>query len=129
MFDENELELLISGMPTIDFDKLKASVRYSLWSPSDEVVQWFWAAVESFNDGERTRLLQFITGSSQLPSGGFQALNPPIIISKSYAQTDSLPQAATCFNRLNLPNYSSFAKLQERLLYGINEGSEGFGFA
>jgi len=82
MFDENELELLISGMPTIDFDKLKASVRYSLWSPSDEVVQWFWAAVESFNDGERTRLLQFITGSSQLPSGGFQALNPPIIISK-----------------------------------------------
>jgi hypothetical protein len=43
--------------------------------------------------------------------------------------TDTLPQASTCFNRFNLPSYTSYAVLSERLLYAINEGSQGFGFA
>jgi E3 ubiquitin-protein ligase HUWE1 len=82
MFDENELELLFNGLPSIDLAEFKAAVQYNSWRAGDEVVRWFWAAVESFSEEERARLLQFITGSSQLPLGGFGALASPISINK-----------------------------------------------
>lgn len=36
------------------------------------VLGWFWAAVGNFSKTEMARLLQFTTGCSQLPPGGFQ---------------------------------------------------------
>lgn len=42
----------------------------------DRVVGWFWIAVSNFTTEEMARLLQFTTGSSQLPPGGFGDLNP-----------------------------------------------------
>jgi hypothetical protein len=36
------------------------------------VLDWFWAAVSNFSQTEMARLLQFTTGCSQLPHGGFQ---------------------------------------------------------
>lgn len=36
------------------------------------VLGWFWAAVSNFSQTEMARLLQFTTGCSQLPPGGFQ---------------------------------------------------------
>lgn len=35
-------------------------------------IDWFWAAVSNFSQTEMARLLQFTTGCSQLPHGGFQ---------------------------------------------------------
>lgn len=40
------------------------------------VLDWFWAAVCNFTHEEMARLLQFTTGSSQLPPGGFKELSP-----------------------------------------------------
>jgi hypothetical protein len=37
--------------------------------------------------------------------------------------------AHTCFNQLDLIEYSSKEELRERLMTAIHEGSEGFGFA
>ena len=48
----------------------------------------------SFTQEELARLVQFITGSSQLPPGGFAELSPPIQIS-SAPTTDALPTAHT----------------------------------
>ena len=36
--------------------------------------RWFWAAVERFNNEQRLRLLQFVTGTSSVPYEGFAAL-------------------------------------------------------
>ena len=38
---------------------------------------------------------------------------------------DSLPRAHTCFNRLDLPAYRSFADLKRKVVMAI-EGSQGF---
>ena len=38
------------------------------------VMRWFWAAVEHFNNEQRLRLLQFVTGTSSVPYEGFAAL-------------------------------------------------------
>ena len=48
----------------------------------------------SFTQEELARLVQFITGSSQLPPGGFAELSPPIQIS-SAPTADALPTAHT----------------------------------
>lgn len=40
------------------------------------VLDWFWTAVSNFTVDEMGRLLQFTTGSSQLPPGGFKELSP-----------------------------------------------------
>ena len=48
----------------------------------------------SFTLEELARLVQFITGFSQLPPGGFAELSPPIQIS-SVPTADALPTAHT----------------------------------
>ena len=63
----------------------------------------------SFTQEELARLVQFITGSSQLPPGGFAELSPPIQIS-SAPTADVLPTVHTwwvkyLFSRLS-PTHS-----------------------
>lgn len=50
------------------------NTRLKNCSEGSTLVQWFWKAVESYDDECRARLLQFVTGSSRVPIGGFKAL-------------------------------------------------------
>lgn len=69
----------------------------------------------------------------QVPLEGFanlQGMHGPqhFQIHKSYGSADHLPQAHTCFNQLDLPQYTSYEQTRSRLLLAFSEGSEGFGF-
>ena len=55
IFDEKELELLISGMPEISIADLKRHTDYVNCKPSDPPVRWFWAALETFSKEEKVR--------------------------------------------------------------------------
>lgn len=72
------------------------------------------------------RLLQFTTGCSQLPAGGFAELNPKFHITSS-PTFGNLPTAHTCFNQICMPDYDSFQQFDRALRIAITEGSEGFG--
>ncbi|WJX46839.1 E3 ubiquitin-protein ligase upl1, variant 2 [Trifolium repens] len=133
IFNDKELELLISGLPEIDLDDLKANTEYTGYTVASNVVQWFWGVVKSFNKEDMARLLQFVTGTSKVPLEGFKALQgisgpQRFQIHKAYGAPDRLPSAHTCFNQLDLPEYTSKEQLQDRLLLAIHEASEGFGF-
>eukprot|EP00250_Pteridium_aquilinum_P016180 c22986_g1_i1 orf=330-11435(+) len=133
IFNDKELELLISGLPEIDLDDLKANTEYSGYTAASPVVQWFWEVVQDFSKEDMARLLQFITGTSKVPLEGFRALQgisgpQRCQIHKAYGAPERLPTAHTCFNQLDLPEYASKQQLQERLLLAIHEASEGFGF-
>lgn len=133
IFDENELELLVSGMPTIDLDDLKAHTDYVQYTEADPIIQWFWSVLKSFSQEERARLIQFATGTSKVPLEGFaglQGMNGPqrFSIHRIYGGDDRLPTAHTCFNQIDLPQYSSEEVLRSRLLLALREGAEGFGF-
>ncbi|XP_027346077.1 E3 ubiquitin-protein ligase UPL1-like isoform X2 [Abrus precatorius] len=133
IFNDKELELLISGLPEIDLDDLKANTEYTGYTVASNVVQWFWEVVKTFNKEDMARLLQFVTGTSKVPLEGFKALQgisgpQRFQIHKAYGAPDRLPSAHTCFNQLDLPEYTSKEQLQERLLLAIHEASEGFGF-
>lgn len=133
IFNDKELELLISGLPDIDLEDLRANTEYSGYSNASPVIQWFWEVVQGFSKEDKARLLQFVTGTSKVPLEGFGALqgisgSQRFQIHKAYGSPDHLPSAHTCFNQLDLPEYPSKEQLQERLLLAIHEANEGFGF-
>ncbi|XP_050112540.1 E3 ubiquitin-protein ligase UPL1-like isoform X1 [Malus sylvestris] len=133
IFNDKELELLISGLPEIDLADLKANTEYTGYTSSSDVVKWFWDVVESFDKEDMARLLQFVTGTSKVPLEGFRALQgisgpQKFQIHKAYGAPDRLPSAHTCFNQLDLPEYTTKEQLHERLILAIHEASEGFGF-
>ncbi|RHY05706.1 hypothetical protein DYB37_012935, partial [Aphanomyces astaci] len=112
MFNEPELQVLISGT-TSAFDM---EVRLSCW---------LWKALESFSPSERGLFLRFVTSCQRAPVLGFHSLHPPFCVQKISIRNDDvkLPSAATCFNTLKLPTYSSYKVLREKLLTAITSGA------
>ncbi|XP_011497625.1 PREDICTED: E3 ubiquitin-protein ligase HUWE1 [Ceratosolen solmsi marchali] len=134
IFNEQELELLISGLPNVDIEDLKANTEYHKYSPTSLQIQWFWRALRGFDQADRAKFLQFVTGTSKVPLQGFGALEgmngvQKFQIHRDDRSTDRLPSAHTCFNQLDLPVYETYDKLRSNLLKAIHECSEGFGFA
>ncbi|KAK2706821.1 apoptosis-resistant E3 ubiquitin protein ligase 1-like [Artemia franciscana] len=126
IFDEKELELLLCGVSEYDVKELQKNCIVSGRSPKfQKVLRWFWTIVGNYTQEEMARLLQFTTGSSQLPPGGFSQLIPKFQITEDFSY-NILPKAHTCFNQLNLPDYESFEKMERCMLVAIKEGSEGF---
>ncbi|XP_066258388.1 E3 ubiquitin-protein ligase SMURF2 [Euwallacea similis] len=128
-FDERELELVISGIGSIDITDWRAHTRLKHCTPETPVVQWFWQAVESYSEEMRARLLQFVTGSSRVPLQGFKALQgstgaagPRLFtIHCIEAPPQNLPKAHTCFNRIDVPPYESYQVLYEKLTQAVEE--------
>eukprot|EP01105_Mastigella_eilhardi_P021762 TRINITY_DN529_c2_g3_i1.p1 TRINITY_DN529_c2_g3~~TRINITY_DN529_c2_g3_i1.p1 ORF type:complete len:1003 (-),score=261.29 TRINITY_DN529_c2_g3_i1:65-2875(-) len=132
VFSENELELLISGLPEIDLEDLRANTEYHGYTAESPQIQWFWHSLGEFSQQERAEMLQFVTGSSKVPLEGFGALSgmhgvTKFAIHKTY-RADGLPTAHTCFNQLDLPEYPTYEVLKSSLLLAVREGCEGFGF-
>ena len=151
IFNEQELELLISGLPDIDVDDWKNHTEYHNFQASSPQIQWFWRAVRSFDKEERAKLLQFVTGTSKVPLNGFGQLEgmngfSRFNIHRDYGNRDRLPSSHTCFNRkyispqnclqrlihsseLDLPEYESYEALRQQVYTAMTAGSEYFGFA
>lgn len=134
IFNEQELELLISGLPSIDVDDLRAHTEYHKYQATSLQIQWFWRALRSMDQADRAKFLQFVTGTSKVPLQGFAALEgmngvQRFQIHRDDRSTDRLPSAHTCFNQLDLPAYETYDKLRTMLLKAIQECTEGFGFA
>uniref|UniRef100_A0A8D2ZSC7 HECT-type E3 ubiquitin transferase n=1 Tax=Scophthalmus maximus TaxID=52904 RepID=A0A8D2ZSC7_SCOMX len=114
VFDARELELVIAGTVEIDLGDWRSNTEYrGGYHDGHIVMRWFWAAVERFNNEQRLRLLQFVTGTSSVPYEGFA----------KWGKVTSLPRAHTCFNRLDLPPYPSYTMLYEKLLIAVEETS------
>jgi len=133
LFDDKELELLISGLPDIDIEDLKANTEYHSYTLQSEQVQWFWKVLSEFTQEQRAWFLQFATGTSRVPVEGFKGLvgmrGPQKFSIHRAFGGDRLPSAHTCFNQLDLPDYPSEEVLREKLVQAVSEGHEGFGFA
>ncbi|XP_035988602.1 E3 ubiquitin-protein ligase HECW2 isoform X2 [Fundulus heteroclitus] len=128
VFDARELELVIAGTAEIDLADWRNNTEYrGGYHDGHIVVRWFWAAVERFNNEQRLRLLQFVTGTSSIPYEGFASLRgsngPRRFCVEKWGKITSLPRAHTCFNRLDLPPYPSFSMLYEKLVTAVEETS------
>ena len=75
IFDFQELELLMCGLPEIDMDDWMANTVYEgvykIPGSSHMVCRWFWEIVREYDHELKARLLQFVTGTRGVPSRGF----------------------------------------------------------
>ena len=101
VFDERELELLIGGIAEIDVDDWKKHTDYRGYTESDEVVQNFWKTVRSWDGEQKSRLLQFTTGTSRIPVNGFKDLQgsdgPRRFTIEKAGELANLPKAHTWY--------------------------------
>ena len=124
VFDERELELLIGGIAEIDVDDWKKHTDYRGYTESDEVIQFFWQTVRSWDGEQKSRLLQFTTGTSRIPVNGFKDLQgsdgPRRFTIEKAGEITNLPKAHTWYvpGKENIPLYGYIRLLtQPRLQF------------
>ena len=135
IFSANELELMLNGTPFIDVTDWIENTEYEGYSPSDEIIINFWDIVKELPQEKLSRLLQFSTGSTRVPVGGFKSLQsnrgniaPFSIYKMEYEKGKrNYIKARTCFNRINLPNFPDKEKLLEGINFVIDNEILGFG--
>jgi len=137
VFDFQELEMLLCGLPEIDVSDWIANSEYTgeyeRRGSSHKVVKWFWEVVgDDFSLEQKARLLQFTTGTSGVPATGFATLqgndgNIRKFTVNSISKSASIfPRAHTCFNRIDLPLYDSKKELKKFLTMAIQMEATGF---
>lgn len=130
VFDERELELLIGGLAEIDVEDWKKHTDYRGYQESDQVIQWFWQCIKEWDSEQKARLLQFTTGTSRIPVNGFKDLQgsdgPRRFTIEKAGEPNQLPKSHTCFNRVDLPPYSNYESLKQKLTLAVEE-TVGFG--
>ncbi|CAH3043669.1 unnamed protein product [Pocillopora meandrina] len=125
LFRPDELELLICGCPVIDFYELEVAATYEDgYNHSHPTITMLWKVVNEMTLEQKKAFLMFVTGSDRVPLKGL--VNFTFIVQRHGEDSDRLPTALTCFNRLLLPEYSTRVKLKERLIVAI-ENCKGFG--
>lgn len=101
VFDERELELLIGGIAEIDVDDWKKHTDYRGYTEKDEVIQFFWQTIRSWDAEQKSRLLQFATGTSRIPVNGFKDLQgsdgPRRFTIEKAGEITNLPKAHTWY--------------------------------
>lgn len=125
MFDPRELQILISGAPTvIDVADWRRHTRYGNgYTDTCEAIQTFWNVVADFDEDQKRKLLKFATSCSLPPLLGFKDLVPQFAIAP--AEEERLPTASTCINLLKLPECEDEKTMRSKLLYAI-ESNSGF---
>lgn len=130
VFDERELELLIGGLAEIDIEDWKKHTDYRGYQENDQVIQWFWRCIKEWDSEQKARLLQFTTGTSRIPVNGFKDLQgsdgPRRFTIEKAGESNQLPKSHTCFNRVDLPPYTNYESLKQKLSLAVEE-TVGFG--
>ncbi|KAJ9515135.1 hypothetical protein QJQ45_028940 [Haematococcus lacustris] len=150
LFTAAELELLVAGLPHLDFEAMRQAARVgpgnalslshakppSLparrsgsgyeggYHAEHPTILDFWSILQELNTDQKCRFLAFTTGCDRAPVGGLGQLR--LTVQRSGPDTPRLPSAHTCFNVLLLPEYDSKAKMRDKLLTAI-ENAQGFG--
>ena len=147
ILDGEDLSSLIAGAAEIELDDWRKHAAYAEASMAFSFsVRCFWAAMELFSAAERRAVLQFATGLSSPPAGGFRNLvgymgdAVPFTLGELAAprrdEDGALPMAHACFNVLRLPRLQEGAhgvgleggarEMARRLRIATECGTHGF---
>eukprot|EP00042_Codosiga_hollandica_P054987 m.757622 g.757622 ORF g.757622 m.757622 type:complete len:1791 (-) comp59025_c0_seq1:4360-9732(-) len=132
IFTPQMLQVLTAGSTEkISAEDLTKYLRASMTGGlTPTILGWFVQVVSEMESEEQQLLLLFVTGSSVLPIGGLERLNPPLTVRGLQDRKDCLPLSHTCFHMLDLPTYSDIATLRTMVLLAIrNVAALDFGMA
>jgi E3 ubiquitin-protein ligase HECTD2 len=139
LFHGEEIERLIRGSGDLNFSILRGSAVYENWKETEDgpeireieevenifpVVAWFWDLMDHAGPDDQKRVLRWITGSDRIPATGIASL--VLKIQRLGDDSDRLPQSRTCYNMLQLWNYSSKRVFVNKFWYAVMQSGEGF---
>jgi len=125
----------LNGKPFIDVEDWKQNSRYQgKYSAKHKSVKLFWKVMFTLSQEELSQFLQFSTGSQRVPIGGFETLQSnrgevakfcitPVQLDP---KNKNFLKAHTCFNRIDLPMFTSEDQIKEAFTY-ILQNNTGFG--
>jgi E3 ubiquitin-protein ligase HUWE1 len=130
VFDAWELDSVICGQEAVDVADWQRHCDFGgEYSQSHPVILTFFAVIGGWSQEDLARLLAFVTGSPQVPLGGFaefREMGKPLVI-RPGGGPERLVTAHTCTNTLDLPAYDNRCDMQEKLMYAIDHCTE-YGF-
>ena len=115
-----DLEEFITGMPTLDLQLLRENTMTDAYDPNSKVISNFWKALESFTEEERSLYLKFVSGRTRLPDSRSLNFTHKIQRLNKRNPDDYMPTSTTCYFTLNLPDYSTYEILRDKLRYVIH---------
>eukprot|EP00796_Vickermania_ingenoplastis_P006670 gene6670-4779_t len=114
LFTPTDLEQKVCGRLDYKVEDLRKTTIYDSVGPEQRRIQFFWKALEEATALQRRLFLRFVSGRDRLPIRlQISALNI------AGDPDEMLPQAATCFFTLKLPDYSSLEIMKQKLYYSI----------
>jgi ubiquitin-protein ligase E3 A len=82
LFEAKELELLVCGSKTLNFEELRSGARYDDgYDENSTSIHNFWKIVLEFDEDEKRVFLKFLSGSDRSPIDGLGKLE--MVISKN----------------------------------------------
>lgn len=124
MFNAEELEMLVCGVPKIDIDDMSKNVIiHSPYSLEHPLIKRFFKMLRRWDQATLGKLLWFVTGSSELPIGGFAELKKKGLTIQIERGTDLsfTPEAHTCFQTLIIPDYPSLDLMERMFFLALDE--------
>ena len=124
IFSLTELQQLLGGVAHIDPKELSKNALFGGFVSQSDAVLYLFQLLEELPHEKLSKFLSFVSGCPCVPIDG---LKPPLLVTLMEEGTDeSLPKAHTCFNQIVIPKYSSYDVLKDRVLYALENASEGF---
>ena len=132
-FNAKDLIVLLSGPAEITADMILMNMnfRHGNWRNSS-TIDMIKRYIRSMNTQQRMKFLQFATGSPSLPLGGLgqrsEEENPSMgrITFTRLPKSKRLPEAHTCFNCIDLPDYMDYELLQKSFDTAIDGYAQTF---
>ena len=120
LFKPTELMEMVIGNQNYNWEDLEKNTEYKgVYYRQHKVINMFWEVFHKFDVNNKKKFLLFLTGSDKVPITGLK-----IIIQSVKLGDTHLPVAHTCFNLLDLPEYSTINVMKMKLSTAINYNQE-----
>ena len=111
----------------LSVNKLIVNIPQVDISETDPHIQFFWAALESFNQSELAKFVKFSSNQERIPMSGPEVGHlPPYPMkiappdTRGQVEADQqLIRVETCMFMVKLPHYSTYEVMRERLMQAI----------
>jgi len=73
IFDIQEIEMILYGLPFIDVNDWEAMTVYKgSYYKNHQITKWFWEIMKTLNQEQLSKFFYFCTGSTRAPVEGFR---------------------------------------------------------
>lgn len=133
LFDAEELDYVLSGSDGIDVDDWERNTITAKNLVDHPALASFWSCTRALTNEQRQRLLQFATGATRVPPGGFSALTSYdgrqcrfTLRGIDPMRTRGYIHSHACFNRLDLPLHLDPRDMKKAMSAVLSSRSYGF---